>query len=709
MSRTSLVLCLSAIGGLLIIIGIAIFYLYSGVERTSDELPSGGPEVFVAVPSDASMVAYGSVAGLGLLDNEAFEELKRRKMSVSLHYSGEFHALYVIDIRRISEADLKPVHAYLASAGLDYVCEDGLLLFSKSPSVLKSASRHVSEGVSIKDAQGFMTAFESISGDKVLLICGSHATRLLSEVFTSVVYAYSPFVSKVADWYALRIEDAMPLGFDGNVIYQGEPDEFMTCLQGCTPGESSVAECLPSYTMFAVSLPLRDHSTFRNDYKTFADSRGKLNTMTIRQRTLSKTNSISPSELFDRMDVTELATAAFLVGENLERVNLMRIQRKDPELIFNDPQIKTMRGYKPSIHQWKYSSYISSVYGSLFELKDESCCTFVNGWLVTGSRTAVDEYVSKGALHYTLKEYASHAGRKDLLSAKPALAVAYFSLTAQKELLNKYMSKEFIEGLSNYLGEPQYCPAVMYISRNDGYMTASLEVNTLSLNRAKAPSYGRDKTVCVPEGPFKVINSQSGKINTFYQNKQMSICLRDENGKDLWGVPFDKPICGTACNVDLFQNGKLQIVFGAGSKVYVIDRLGRYVNGYPIDLGKDILVGPEVYDADGTGKYSIMVLHSDNTLEMYTLKGKKQSSWRTISPKDQTIKGLPELLDTGEGKYWIIRTSLQTLIYPFEGGDPLVELDGDKMAMPDSEVVVKDDKNVQFTCYDGRVRTIKLK
>ena len=198
-------------------------------------------------------------------------------------------------------------------------------------------------------------------------------------------------------------------------------------------------------------------------------------------------------------------------------------------------------------------------------------------------------------------------------------------------------------------------------------------------------------------------------INTFYQNKQMSICLRDENGKDLWGVPFDKPICGAAGNVDVFQNGKLQIVFGAGSRLYVIDRLGRYVKGYPVDLGKEILIGPQVYDFSGSGQYSLMVLHGDNTLEMYTLKGKKVSSWKTVAPQGQTIKCLPELLEAGEGRYWIVRTSLQTLIYPSDGGQPLTDFTGDKMAMPDSEIILTEDMNVQLMCYDGKVRTIKLK
>ena len=72
----------------------------------------------------------------------------------------------------------------------------------------------------------------------------------------------------------------------------------------------------------------------------------------------------------------------------------------------------------PKTHEWKYGSYLSSVYGSMFALPDESCFTYMDGWLIIGSRAAIDEYVTKNALGYTLSEYTAHAGRKNLLSAR---------------------------------------------------------------------------------------------------------------------------------------------------------------------------------------------------------------------------------------------------------------------------------------------------
>ncbi len=234
-----------------------------------------------------------------------------------------------------------------------------------------------------------------------------------------------------------------------------------------------------------------------------------------------------------------------------------------------------------------------------------------------------------------------------------------------------------------------------------------VQMPKLTMMREKAPEFERDTTVYIPQGPFRVKNSGTGKNNLFYQNSHSAICLKEEGGKDLWGIPFDGKLCGRAYNVDYYANGKLQIIFASGSKIYIIDRLSRYVRGFPLDLGKEILLGPDIYDFNGQRAYNIMVLHKDNSIEMYNLKGKKPSSWKTIKAPE-TVKNLPERIEVGGRTFWIVRTSVQTLIYPFGGGDALISFKGDEMLKPDTKIEIIDGTSVSGQSYDGKKRTVKL-
>ena len=52
---------------------------------------------------------------------------------------------------------------------------------------------------------------------------------------------------------------------------------------------------------------------------------------------------------------------------------------------------------------------------------------------------------------------------------------------------------------------------------------------------------------------------------------------------------------------------------------------------------------------------------------------------------------------------------MQTLIYPFEGGDPISSFTGDKMFLPTAQMTVKNSSIVEAVCYDGKTRTVKIK
>ena len=289
-----------------------------------------------------------------------------------------------------------------------------------------------------------------------------------------------------------------------------------------------------------------------------------------------------------------------------------------------------------------------------------------------------------------------------------AACVMYVNVPKGDKWLSGILGKEALAMHDVLKGDAEYSPVLLNVFNKKGVMHTDLACHHLKHTRSRAPMFERDTVVTVPSGPFKVINCGSGNVNLFYQQKNGAICLQEESGKGLWGVPFKKRLCGMAHNIDYYANGNLQILFAAGSELYLIDRFGRFVNGFPVDLGKEILLGPAVYDFNGVNSYNALVLHKDNTIEMYNLHGKKPDSWKGITC-EETIKSLPERIVVGDKGFWVVRTSIQTLIYPFYGGKPLNSFEGDEMILPAAAVKVKNSTALEAECYDGKVRAVKIK
>lgn len=91
---------------------------------------------------------------------------------------------------------------------------------------------------------------------------------------------------------------------------------------------------------------------------------------------------------------------------------------------------------------------------------------------------------------------------------------------------------------------------------------------------------------------FKVKNSGTGKDNILKQNADNSLCLIDHNGKQLWKIPFDGPVVGSVEQIDIYNNLKIQYLIAQADKLHLIDRLGREVKGFPLDLKSPATSGP---------------------------------------------------------------------------------------------------------------------
>lgn len=685
-------------------IGIAVAFLYSGNNQTDkakkEKVAESDRDLLLrAVPSDAVLVAVYS-------DSDIFPALKKSQVTMSLHYySGKLHRLYVAAVGK----DLAAAELILADAqskGQYSVLDANLLLVSDSETLLKSSQRHLAKGISIMDTAGFKDAYKSVDGKNLLYIANTHFGKLLPQLMPRPYSSYAGFLERLSDWCVFDISATKAkTSLTGSLVHDSDVSDFMNVLESVKPATSELSKLLPSYTLFAASLPIKDISAYIDAYKSYLDSRQRMQIYLAAQDRLGL--AVSPVELLKLWEVSEIAVASFKAGSVVETVNLMKVGNPNVSTLFAGNDVTSLRGYESALHQWAYPSLISAVFGDFFARNDESCFTYIDGWIVTGSQAAIEEYVSGRVLEYNLKQYMADAGQSDLLAEHPVSFISYFSFTEDRSALSSIFKKNMLNDLHAICGKAEYCPFVLSVYGGKKNSAVCLDAHKLTLKKTKAPAFERDTVVVVPKGPYEVKNSGTGKMNKFYQNSHNSLCL-SQDGKDLWGIPFDKPLCGRAGTVDYFANGKLQILFCAGDKIYLLDRLGRYVSGFPLSLGKEVLIGPDIYDFTGVKKYNVLVLHKDNTVEMYNLKGQKPAAWKGITSAE-TIKNLPERLVVGGNTFWVLRTSIQTLIYPFYGGEPLTVFAGNQMIRPDSQVRALDATTAEFTCYDGKVRTLKVK
>ena len=625
MNKKSVIILACVALALMLAIAGAVYALYSGVgSGSSDKKTKADTALLAAIPSDAAAVMTFQDLGksmpvLSHFCSGAFKDyiqniidagyLSGVPVAASLHYSGNLVPLLVI-----SKSD-SSLYRAAQTAGLASQIVNNeqreFLLVSPSETIVSSSARHLGAGASILDNSAFETLAKNVGRNNVAYFSNDYADRLINS-YDSFFGKYSSFLKRAAEWTAIYGRGATQGEWSIETQSGKDPSYFMNVLEGLQPSDSKMGEVSPTNTVFALSLAPSKPEAYRSAYNKFLDATQRLSDNKRLTESLRATTGVSPDQWVK--DIQEVANISWKLDDGtVLTANAVRRSgqpAKEPEL---------SDGYQ-------YEGFAACEFGDLFSLPDESCCLTLNNWTISGSRAALE----------------------DLMGA----------VAADEVLEEQLVSKD--------------CLVTMYYTSNDTkllrYTRSGLEMDVMSavVKSNRTP----ELVVEIPEGPFEVTNSQNGKKNTFYQNAQLSLCLNDENGKGLWGVPFKQKICGYVSDIDYYNNGKIQFLFGAGSSLYAISRLGAFVAGFPVDLGKEILLGPEVYDFTGAKGYTVMVLHKDNTLEMYDLHGKKPASWQGITAQDIIIK-LPELITVSGQKYWKVTTTRDTLYFGFDGGEQI--------------------------------------
>ena len=701
-------LAIAALALMVAVIAFAVSRLYrTAPQRKAEEAPAA-LDVLSAIPSDAVAVLLfdgTSRARAALADSsgllrplvagshprlmEYLGAVSHHRSALSLHNSGSLVPLVVTRTDKLDSAGVAWLEQCAAAAGLQSRSQDGFLMASPSGTFMGASARQLREGTSILDNVAFSRAAQLLSGPVLALVSHAHAGKLLQVYSTPSQRRKTSRLKDLTSWSAWSVTElsAQKIQVRGAALPGESAGSVIAAFAGTPAQDASFTEVLPYYTASAVSLPVVSPEATLASLRKLADGAGRLGKY---EKSLKERagRPLSPENWFLGLQPRELVKASFNTSDGVLREVILVRSAKDLKL--------GREAVNP------YRGCLATLLGEDWQVTDTLCSAVNARWSVFGDLPSVRAFAAEDFLSYSLKDRFADAGL-----GSPQGFVAYGSLSDSPALASALLAAPLSDALLAWVRGAGYAPALWTADLSSEQPEVRLRLDKQVLKGTKVQVLERDTTVVVPTGLFPVKNAATGQTNYLYQNAHGSICLNDENGKGVWGIPFKESLCGCVESIDYYQNGKYQYLFCAGSRLWLLDRLGHWVNGFPVSLGKEVLLGPAVQDFTGAGGYTVMVLHKDNTLERYNLHGIKPKDWLGIRAPE-TVKSLPELLETGAQRYWVVRTSVQTLFYPLQGGEPVLQGEGGKMVKPDSKITVTG-KGVQVECYDGKQREMKFK
>ena len=132
--------------------------------------------------------------------------------------------------------------------------------------------------------------------------------------------------------------------------------------------------------------------------------------------------------------------------------------------------------------------------------------------------------------------------------------------------------------------------------------------------------------------PFTNHTTQENEL--CFQTINKELYLINTTGNVLWKKKINESITSKVYTVDIFKNGKLQLLFNTANYLHLIDRNGNYVQGFPIKVPAKITSQLTLLDYDNNKDYRLLIACADKRIYNYSIYGIKTDGFVPFKTAD---------------------------------------------------------------------------
>ncbi|MFV0541301.1 MAG: ribonuclease HII [Aestuariibaculum sp.] len=165
--------------------------------------------------------------------------------------------------------------------------------------------------------------------------------------------------------------------------------------------------------------------------------------------------------------------------------------------------------------------------------------------------------------------------------------------------------------------------------------------------------------------PQLIVNHRTKQKEIVVQDVKNNLYLISNKGKILWKKRLNGSVLGNINQMDIYKNGRLQLVFATPHYIYVIDRNGNDVKPFPKKFNDEITQPLAVFDYDKNKNYRFLLTQGKQVF-MYDKMGKTVKGF-TFKATADNIVNIPEHFRIAGKDYIVLKTKSKIYILNRQG------------------------------------------
>jgi len=553
---------------------------------------------------------------------------------------------------------------------------NGLVLLSSDDALIRTSISQMSRGASLKDDLMFQKASESAGKnvDADIYVNYRHLPKYLELYLKPGVNASPGMLGSMASWTELDLnlkEDG--ISFNGFSYTNDTVAQYLNVFLHQEPQAIEFPGILPANTASYVFFGINDVISMTSEYRKVLDRFGKL------QRTDAKLDSLNDHYGIDIENsllawmgnefgvcVTEPSSISF--SENSYAVVKARSVELAEKLLSDMVSaIDNKKGLESesvqvddvSLRKLNFADILPDILGPSFEHFDDPYYMITNNHVIFGK--SVDAL--KSYLHYintdkTLGRSLAFSNFINNLGSSYNV-FTYHQIARSKFILESYLNhitSESFNANEKYLNHFEAIGSQITSTGESFYSNIFVKYNPNG-DEEKQSSWEAKMDAEAQIPPVFVKNHLTQETEILVQDKNNTLYLFNQFGQEVFKVVLPEAILSQPKQVDAFKNEKLQYIFNTKNFIYLLDRNGRNVGNYPIELDSQAETELTVVEYDRKRDYRLLITCKNKRIYNFDIKGKKVSGWKhnkaavpTIHQFKHLFTGGKDFLVTGEAQ-----------------------------------------------------------
>lgn len=551
---------------------------------------------------------------------------------------------------------------------------NGLVLAAGSESLLNQSLKQLGNETGLLDNEAFANA-SSAAGKNVevnVFVNYQSLPKYLKRMLKPTTLYTEDVVSQFASWSEVDLSmKPNGLTLNGFTYTTDSLQQFLDLFLDQKPRSIDFPNYIPSNTASFIFYGIDDLISFTADYRNLLSSQGRLESL---EATLDSVNKLHQIDIEQNIlawmgtsygvCITEPKSASF--AEQTYWVFEARSSELANKLLYDlgetlaketgsAPFVGGFNGVK--IGQLKLQGILSELFGDGYDDFSNPYFMVLEDFVVFAStERSLVEYLQYIQADRTLAKELSFSRFIENLSSSYNV-FTYHHLGRSKNILNSYLNRDAVDVLERNnaaISQFEALGTQITTTGQSFYSNVFLNYNPDWQESVesfwKAPMDAEAQTT-----PVFVTNHLSKKHEILVQDKNNQLYLFNLVGQELFKRELPEPIESEPIQVDAFKNGKLQYIFNTKNYIYLIDRNGNDVDGFPIELDSPAETDLSVIEYDGKRDYRLLITCKNKKIYNFDIKGKKTKGWRHNKASDPTIQpfkhmfvGKKDYLITGE-------------------------------------------------------------